>query len=486
MPDQAVPSASKPRFLPWLLLYALLIAYASTVVGPMGLHFVPMELTAAWWEFSARAFTWVHNGSDQRADWMGNLSMYVPFGFLLTGTLWPRRGAGTGAFAAICAAFVMALAFLLSVKFAQVFFPPRTVTLNYVAAQSCGAVLGIGAFALSHGRLRRLIWQGEGGARENLRHLLQLYSVALCVFLLMPLDFALSPNDLMGQIDKLPGILIAIPGAGRPPVVQAVLLAAGALATVPFGMLMVLGPRGRNRFLTAATARGFGWMALLLALSALLISGAPALLSLACRTAGIALGAWSVRRLVRQDPDQLMDRSRLLAVLAVLPYLFLLLAVNGLLSTHWRGPAEAAQTIYPLGLVPLFDYYIVTKAEAAKNIVAHAVMYAPIGLFVWLRGGRPSLALVGGLLLAFAVEAGRYLRPGLEGDINAVAVAGLAALLTARLMPGIWWMLEGVALPRSSRLPDAMPSWRERAAAASLLAAASAHRGQQSDDIEHF
>ena len=332
----------------------------------------------------------------------------------LTGTLWPRRGAGTGAFAAICAAFVMALAFLLSVKFAQVFFPPRTVTLNYVAAQSCGAVLGIGAFALSHGRLRRLIWQGEGGARENLRHLLQLYSVALCVFLLMPLDFALSPNDLMGQIDKLPGILIAIPGAGRPPVVQAVLLAAGALATVPFGMLMVLGPRGRNRFLTAATARGFGWMALLLALSALVISGAPALLSLACRTAGIALGAWSVRRLVRQDPDQLMDRSRLLAVLAVLPYLFLLLAVKDRKSTR---------------LNPVTASYLVCRHRTASGLGSFALDVIEPGLVLAhqaLGAGLCSGVEKMGAPKALADDVQRD-RAGQETALNPAPVARLAS-----------------------------------------------------------
>lgn len=176
----------------------------------------------------------------------------------------------------------------------------------------------------------------------------------------------------------------------------------------------------------------------------MLISGAPALISLALCTVGVALGAWATHWLLRQDVDRLLYRLRSLSAWAALPYVVLLLAANGLLSLDWRTPAEAVQSINALGLIPLFDCYIVSKATAARNIVAHAVMYAPIGLFIWLNGARATVALASALLLALIVEACRYMRPGLEGDMNAVAVAGAAAYLTARLMPGVWWMTKGV------------------------------------------
>lgn len=486
MPAPAAFPSPPRRFLPWLLLYALLIVYASTVVGPSGLHFVPLDPAEAWRGFVSRASTWLNTGSDQRADWMGNLGMYVPFGFLLTGTFWPNRSrpSALGAVAAASGALLVALGFLLAVKFAQVWFPPRTVTLNYVAAQTCGSIAGIVAFAVSHSRLMPMAWRGEGGARDNLRLVLWLYSAALLVFMLMPLDFAMTQPDLIERLDRLRDTLAAWPGAGRPRVVRAAMLLAGTLAMAPFGMLLVLGPRGRNRFLTGATARGFAWMLVVLVLSALLISGAPSLPSLMSRTLGIAMGAGFTRWLVRQDPDWLLDWITRLAHWGALPYLAVLLAVNGLLSAHWRGPAEAFDGLYPLGLLPLFDYYIVTKAEAAKNIVAHAAMYAPVGLFVWLRGYRPTAALLSAMLLALGIEAGRYLRPGLEGDINAVAVGALAALFTATLLPRIWWMVEGVTRPRASRLPASMPGWRERAAAARDRAAGlDAGNGA---GIEHF
>ena len=43
--------------------------------------------------------------------------------------------------------------FVLAIKYAQIFFPPRTVTLNYITAQLIGVVLGVVAFQFSHTRL---------------------------------------------------------------------------------------------------------------------------------------------------------------------------------------------------------------------------------------------------------------------------------------------------------------------------------------------
>lgn len=453
MPVLAVATTRRRRFLPWALVCALLIAYSSTVVGPTGLNFVPLDPAGAWREFLARALTWVSLGSDQRADWVGNLLLYVPFGFLLAGVTAPGPDADRSRLAAIgaaCVAFMLALAFVLAVKFAQLFFPPRTVMLNYVVAQGVGAAIGILAFALARARTGRPLWRGLGSPRENLRLALGLYAAAMVVFVLMPLDFALGTEDLRVQLARLPDIVSAVPGAGRPLPVRAALLVAGAVAMAPLGVLLVLGPGGRNRSTAVATAWGFGAMLLLLALAALLVSGTPALVSVPIRTAGIAAGAWSLRWFQRQDIDRLLFTLRRLSVWAIAPYLLLLLAVNGLLSTQWQTPAEAAEAIYLLGLLPLFDYYIVSKAAAAANIVAHAVMYAPIGVFVWLNGARQATAAVAALLLALAVEAGRYLRPGLEGDVNAVAVAALAAWLTARAMPAFWRLIKDVARAHGS------------------------------------
>ena len=153
--------------------------------------------------------------------------------------------------------------------------------------------------------------------------------------------------------------------------------------------------------------------------------------------------------LTRQDPDEIKhDLSRLVPWVAPI-YLLTLFAVNGLLSFDWLTPNAAAHDFYDLLLYPLFDYYIVSKAQAAKNIAAHIVMYAPIGIMIWLRatqGGGKATAFILAALLSSIVEFVRFLRPGLFPDVNAIPLAGASAWAALLLMPVVWQMLSGVAI----------------------------------------
>ena len=120
------------RFALWALLYAAFMAYGSVVLGPLGWHFVPQDPGEMWHVFLATPF--FNNASDQRPDWIANLLMAIPLGFLATGALASARSVaqrvvGTALALLICVAFVLTL------KYAQLFFPPRTVSLNYIIAQ---------------------------------------------------------------------------------------------------------------------------------------------------------------------------------------------------------------------------------------------------------------------------------------------------------------------------------------------------------------
>jgi hypothetical protein len=174
------------------------------------------------------------------------------------------------------------------------------------------------------------------------------------------------------------------------------------------------------------------------------MSAAPSMAAILYRTAGIMIGAASIRWAIEGDPVRSRARIRAWVPWLAIPYLILLVGVNRLWSMDWLPARLAAEQVYSLGLLPLFDYYIVSKAEAAQNIVGHAVMYLPIGVGLWFLDPGPRIGLrafVLAALLSCGVELGRYLRPGLEGDINAIVVAGLSAMLATWLMPMAWSML---------------------------------------------
>jgi VanZ family protein len=441
-------------------LHALLIVYASTVIGPMGLHFVPMDPEEALSRLLAVHI--VDNGSDQRADWIGNLMMLAPLGFLLAGAF-SRRRAGSRARLTIpgaACALIVSAAFILVVKYAQLFFPPRTVTLNYIIAQSSGAGVGVVLFGLLGPTLDDL--GRDGQPLKSLRLLLWLYTAALVIFLLEPLDFALNAEDLAGRFDALPASFTAISGAGRPAPIQAAILAAGIAAFLPVGMLLTLKDQGRlyvGRSAFEAATLGFFGTVVIYALTALTLSGAPTLIAIPMRTAGIALGAIGTHRLTRANPEAVRRLLVRLTPLAIPAYLAALAVVNGLVSRQWTTPDAGLAAIGPRNLIPLYNYYIVSKAQAATSLAAHAVMYAPVGVLAWLLtrgGGRGGAAMVA-FLLAALIEGARLLRPGLQPDINAVPLAAVSAWVAASITPELWRMLEAIARPRPPLVGPSRP-----------------------------
>jgi hypothetical protein len=169
---------------------------------------------------------------------MANLLMLVPLGWLTTGAFWPRRNGlrwlAAGATLSCC------LIFVLVIKYLQLFFPPRTVTLNYIEAQSLGSLFGVGLFWLTYNR--RLAWQRglRGGGRRPLMIACGIYAAALLFFFLFPFDFALSAEDFRERAAVLPHMVLSWPGEGLPITRRVLVVMADAAATIPLGVLLAL------------------------------------------------------------------------------------------------------------------------------------------------------------------------------------------------------------------------------------------------------
>jgi VanZ family protein len=442
-PSSAFP-LSRQHLFACALTYLLLILYASTIVGPSGLNFVALDPAEAWHRFLAIRF--IPHGSDQRADWFGNLLMLVPLGFCLTGAAWPARP-GLRPLAVLAAILNCGTAIVV-IKYLQLYFPPRTVSLNYIAAQATGAVIGSVSFPLLRNCLVRSL--PDNHPVDILLLALRLYSIALLAFLLMPLDFALDAADLHMQFSRLPDTFLALPGPERPFGQRVITILVAAAAFMPVGALLAFENRNPCRGLLTVAARGALLATGVYLLSTLVISAYPGLPAILFRTAGIVAGAAATRWLAAQDIERLHRRLHWLAPWTILPYTGCLLIANRLLSLHYIPLDQAVAQANPLGFLPLYDYYIVTKAQAAKNIIGHAALYMPIGILSWLRLRQRVGAKAFGTaaLVSLVAETARYFRPGQEGDINAVLLAGLASLLTARAMPMIWSIVQGLASAR--------------------------------------
>ncbi len=446
---------ARARFAVWALLFLAVLVYSSTIVGPSGFHYVPMDAQDAWARLLAS--TWVEHGSDQRADWMSNVVLLVPLGFLLSGALVPQGGIAGRLLAAV-GAVALGLAAVLGIKYLQLFFPPRTVTLNYIVAQSAGLLIGVLGYLATQDLLAELKFGPARAGRRELVLLLGAYSALICIFSLTPFDFVLSLGDWQDRLVDLYAVLLGWPGEGRPFGVRVLLVLVGAASFAPVGALMAL--QWRRLGLAWIGVIGLAAMTLLTLLTILVLSGSPRLVSILYRTAGIVFGAAAAPVLAQRGLGDLRRFLPRLALLLVLPYLLVLAYASGLLTTHWLSfDAAVAQTEARFYL-PLFVFYIVTKANAAASIGIHVLMYVPVGLMLWMargsgRGAAWTAAILAALVSA-AVEFGRFLQPGLAPDCNMVVVAGIAAYGTTRLL-GFLVPSGGIADTRAStwsRAPD--------------------------------
>lgn len=457
----AALARGKPHFGLWALLYAAVVFYASTFVTITGIVINQRDPEAMFWKLLNVPLS-VH-GSDQRSDWMGNLWMLIPLGFLAAAALlprprpegrtWGRPGPLYGGIprrvVAAVVAFLLCFAYIAAVKYAQL-FTQRTVNLNYIIAQSSGAGFGIllcvcGIDAITE-RVRRI----RDGTHAGLVALLQFYTIAVFLFVLAPFDIVVSAQDVADRLVSLPNSLFSVPGADRALHLRVLIILGGAGMMAPVGMMLQAARPGRS--LLGVAGIGFLLVCAITGLSMCILSASPTLVSVPLRLGGVLAGAVVYRLLGHFDVRPWRRALPYLAVLAVLPYLAALLAANSLVSFRWRTPAEAWAVLDPRYFLPFWTHYMVPKAQAIKSVVVHALMYMPIGamIWAWCGGGRwqARLAAVLGFLLALAMEIGRAMTPELMLDLNNAAIGAVAAGLTVSVTRMLWAMLESVHASR--------------------------------------
>jgi O-antigen ligase len=424
------------------LVYGFLIIYVSLVLGPIGFNFHPIDLSTAWRAFLATRFD--VNDPLLSSDWNSNLLMFVPLGALVTGTLWPSKR-GPLRWLIPILALGCCVIFLLGIKFAQLYFPPRTVSVNYIIAQSAGSFVGVVLFI----SLNPIFRQIPSHARSLLTVALSFYAVAFVSFMLFPFDFIINDGDLHDRLAQIPSLLFTLPGQGRSLPWRALFLVLGTVETVPLGLLITLS--GQRRSIVGVTTIGLVAMSTISLLQLAVASATPSGLSILYHTLGIVSGA--VIGMSMRSLDLVRWRLNLArAVPALAPlYLLVLLVANEVAAATWRTSAQAWQALDTRGLLPFWHDYIVSKSHALQSVIAHAVMYAPIGIMIWLRrGGRPggqALAAVIAAPLAFAIEVARWFRPELQPDFSNVLIAGTAAAVAVPLSAWIWGVLEGAFAP---------------------------------------
>ena len=186
---RAMPSRN---LLLWLTLgYTAFVIYGSLVP----LQFRPRPLAEAWESF--QRIPYLELGIGSRADWVANILLFVPLAFLWLGVLWPNRGRIAQALAS---GFVLFCCVGLSaaIEFTQIFFPPRTVSLNDVIAECIGAVIGIVLWWSTGDRVMGWLagWSQAHTPTGTAERFLYAYLFLLFGYSVLPLDLTISVVEI--------------------------------------------------------------------------------------------------------------------------------------------------------------------------------------------------------------------------------------------------------------------------------------------------
>ena len=169
--------------------YLFFVVYGSLL--PFDFHAMP--IAEAWRAFLATPFFLL--GVASRADWVANGILYLPLGILLSAlAIGPRQAAGHQIARAL-AVFALCTAVAFGVEFVQLFFPPRTVSLNDLLAETIGSALGVTAWLVWGGAAVRMSAELGGGGTRAIRAAGVLYTVAYLGLSLFPFDLLVSADE---------------------------------------------------------------------------------------------------------------------------------------------------------------------------------------------------------------------------------------------------------------------------------------------------
>ncbi len=367
------------RYLGWFaLLSAVGLVYASLI--PLNFYFQPLETAFSGFTHAP----WLNLGIYKRADWVANALVVLPIGFAGTGAICLGRQAKLQHVFAV-AFLVAAIMFLIAaIEFVQVWFPPRTVSLNDIAAGWLGSLLGPPLWLLAGGPLVNHLLRAQTTSDPDSRKasfcvwLLAAYLTCLCIWSLLPGDLILSKHELMvkyeaGRIAMVPGSELASATGSRDFLGKVISLFGSVVKLVPLGFLAFISKIEARKKICLLVCVPTALELLQLPVFSRHFSTSDVLLGW--------LGAWLGWCLAGQT-DRLIALNRLLIV----RYALLLLNVSVILvafsfgATRLATAAEIETRWTQFFSWPFVRYYYGTEFSAGFNLLMKAFLFLTLGL----------------------------------------------------------------------------------------------------------
>ena len=360
------------------IAYLLFVVYGSLV--PLAFH--PRPLDVALRDFLH--IRYLQLGPESRADWVANLLLYIPLAYLWLGFV-SREGRIFRQVFFSLVIFSICVALSISVEFAQLFFPPRTVSLNDIIAEVLGTGVGIVLFWFSGNKTRTLVESLLSQGRRAAYASLLLYAFAYFAFSLFPYDFVISAGEIRA---KLAGDFFhwfpSRTSCGNTLRCGAKLAAEAAVAA-PVGVLIgLVSQLSRGTVVTLAASIGLVLGVIIEALQFFLVSGITLGVSVFTRIMGVAVGAAAAASWRSVSLWPLLYFLRPYMPITGATYVALLAAVTWL----GKGPVlPVQQALGRLGeiyFMPFYYHYYTSESAAMASLLAATIMSLPISVQFWI------------------------------------------------------------------------------------------------------
>lgn len=398
--------------------YLFFLAYGSLV--PFEYQYV--SWSDAWEQF--KHIPMYPLGVDTRADWVANVILAIPTGFLTAHLLLDRFSKANKASLFFISGF-FSLSFVLCIEFAQLFFPPRTCSLNDIVSQSVGALIGL-VLAAKYSGWFKGFFSIDGDSRRLAFRLLEAYLVGYAAFSLFPYDFLFSGAELKQKLSGGNWGWLMARGGSQLGTLSGIKLLFEIILTLPFGLFLGYRSESQSGSYRQALFLGILLGASIEILQFFMASGISEGLSILTRVTGVCggLALWKHHATCSPKRFQALIRQFLYPLGAI--YMLVLLQANGWFSGHWDGLGFAGAQLTELHFTPFYYHYFTSEAKALVSVVMVVMMYAPIGLVVWLMRGSPRQALFSAVLLASGIEVGKLFLQGMHPDPTNVLLGGLS------------------------------------------------------------
>ncbi|CAH1903977.1 conserved membrane hypothetical protein [Candidatus Nitrotoga sp. HW29] len=407
------------------IAYTLFVIYGSLVP----LNFQPYPLQEAFEAFSNIRYLDLKIGN--RIDWVSNILLFVPLAFVWLGLLWHSKNV---VWRIIVTLFILLACTGLSVmiEFTQIFFPPRTTSLNDIYAQILGTFIGVSLWWALGSSVTRwyLGWRTAKGSMDLAQQLLYGYLFLLFGYSLLPLDLTISPVEIYHKWHA--GRIVLIPftftNGQDEPAQRFYGYLIDVLIWVPAGMLARLTAKHNGRKIWLRLTAAAALIEFLQIFVYTRVTDTSAILTASLGSAvGIWLAIrWRTKERAAEQAKTVSNTGGLIAgillclalIFAVFWYPFDFRADRAFVSSRL---AEATTR------VPFALYYFGTEYRAATEVLHKMGFFFPLGILLALfmgrfRFGPPFLwkmaALAGVGIVAGSVEVGQLFLPGKFADLT--------------------------------------------------------------------